>query len=142
MRTTLHSRVALGTMVFAILTESAFLWAAEPVRLTETQMDAVTAGTITVGTYATAIADGYPTNPEYTYTSTYTTVITEPSNIVDIGLGYGQAYACCGSRTYTNVQTTYYAEGDRVSASSINVDTMTTEFSYSYGFTSVITVSY
>ncbi len=44
MRMTLLSPLALGAVVFAALAHPVVLWAAEPVRLTGTQMDAVTAG--------------------------------------------------------------------------------------------------
>lgn len=139
MKTSLLSRLVLGAVVFAALAKSAVLWAAEPVRLTETQMDVVTAGAIVVGVSALATADGSNTN---TYTSTSTTVISSPMNIVDIGLASGTAVACCGSGTYTDVQTTYYAEGDKVIANSININTSTPMLSYSYGITSVIVVNY
>lgn len=142
MKTSLLSRLPLGAVVFAALAESTALWATEPMRLTETQMDAVTAGTVAVGAYAAATANSYSGNYEYTYTSTSTNVISEPSNIVDIGYGSGWAVACCGSSTGTTVQTTYYAEGDRVSGNSTNVDTTIPMLSYSYGFTSAISVNY
>ena len=139
MRTILLSPLALGTAVFVTLGEPAVLWAGEPMRLMETQMDAVTAGTVVVGMGAAAAASGYNT---FTYTSTSTTVISTPTHTstVDIGLGSGTAVACCGSGTDTNVQTAYYAEGDRVSANSIVSNTRTPLFSYSYGLTTVIAV--
>lgn len=139
MKTASLSLLALGAVVFAAPTELAVLWAAEPVRLTETQMDAVAAGTMAVGTGALAIAGGSDT---YTYTSTSTTVISgsTPTNTVDIGLGSGTAVACCGSGTYTTVEAVYYAEGDRVSASSIVTDTQTSQYSFSFGIATVIAV--
>ena len=112
-------------------------WAAEPVRLTGTQMDAVTAGAVAVGVGAWATADG---SSAYTYTSTSTTVFSTPKNNVDIGLGFGKAVACCGSSTDTGVQTTYYAEGDKVIANSNVNDTSTPLFSFSHGVTTVIAV--
>lgn len=139
MRTTLLSPLALGAMFFVALGEPVALWAAEPVRLTETQMDAVTAGTVAVGMGAWATADGYNTYTS-TYTNTFTTVISTPTNTVDIGLGFGTAVACCGTGTDTNVQATYYAEGDRVTAHSLVGDTRTPLFSFSYGITTVIAV--
>ena len=44
MRRTLLSPLALGVVVFAALAQPLVLRAAEPARLTGTQMDAVTAG--------------------------------------------------------------------------------------------------
>ncbi len=137
MRTALLSPLALGAVVFVALTEPVVLWAAEPVRLTEAQMDVVTAGAVVVGMGAWAIADGSST---YTYTSTSTTVISTPRNNVDIGLGFGKAVACCGSNTDTTVQAVYYAEGDRVIANSLVTDTRTPMFSLSHGVTTVIAV--
>ena len=121
MRITLLSSLALGAVVFVALAESA-VWAAEPVTLTGTQMDAVTAGAVAVGVGAWATADG---SSSYTSTSTSTTVFSTPKNTVDIGLGFGKAVACCGSSTDTGVQTTYYAEGDKVIANSTVNDTST-----------------
>jgi hypothetical protein len=140
MRTTLLSLLALNTVVFAALAEPAGLWAAEPERLTESQMDAVTAGAVVVGMSATAIAD-FPTYTTYTSTNTSTTVISAPSNIVEIGLGSGQAVACCGPDTYTAVQSTYYAEGDHVIANSVNVNTTNPIFSKSFGRITVIEIN-
>jgi hypothetical protein len=137
MRTIILSPLALGAVVFAALMEPAVLWAAEPVRLTGAQMDTVTAGTVAVGMAASAIADGPNARA---HTSTSTTVISTPKNIVDIGLGFGKAYACCGSSTDTGVQSAYYAEGDIVIAHSIVKDTHNPQFSASHGVTTVIAI--
>ena len=137
MKTTLLSPLALGVMVFAALMEPAALWAGEPVRLTGTQMDAVTAGAVAVGMGAWAIAEGPNAR---THTSTSTTVIGTPKNVVDIGLGSGKAYACCGSSTDTGVQTVYYGEGDIVIAHSVIKDHQTPVSSFSHGVTTVIAI--
>jgi hypothetical protein len=140
MRTTLLSPLPLGAVVFAALGAPVALGAAEPVRLTGTQMDAVTAGAVAIGMGALAVADGSNT---YTNTSTSTTVISTPIKSkadIDIGLGFGKAYACCGPSTYTSVQTAYSAEGDRVIANSMVIDTRTPQFSFSHGVTTVIAV--
>jgi hypothetical protein len=133
----LLSPLVLGAVVFAALTKPVVLWAAEPVRLTGTQMDAVTAGAVAIGMGALAVADGSNT---YTYTSTSTTVISTPKNNVDIGLGFGKAYACCGSSSDTSVQSAYYAEGDKVTAHGVVINTDTPQFSFSHGVTTVIAV--
>ena len=137
MRTALLSPLALGAVIFAALMEPTVLWAAESVTLTSAQMDTVTAGAVAVGMAASAIAEG-PNARAHTNTST--TVISTPKNIVDIGLGFGKAVACCGSNTGTTVQAVYYAEGDRVIANSLVTDTRTPMFSLSYGLTTVIAV--
>jgi hypothetical protein len=137
MRTTLLSPLALGAVIFAALAEPVVLWAAEPMRLTGTQMDTVTAGAVTVGVSAWATADGSSAG---TYTSTSTTVFSTPKNNVDIGLGFGKAVACCDSSSDTGVQTTYYAEGDKVIVNSTVNDTSTPQFSFSHGVTTVIAV--
>ena len=82
MRMTLLSPLALGAMIFAVLAEPVVLWAAEPVRLTGAQMDAVTAGAVAVGVGASATADGSDAG---TYTSTSTTVFSTPTDNVEIG---------------------------------------------------------
>jgi hypothetical protein len=137
MKTTLLSPLALRAVVFAALMESAVLWAAEPVRLTGAQMDAVTAGTVAVGMGALATAEGPNAR---TYSSTSTNVISTPRNIVNIGLGHAKAYACCGSSSDTNVETAYYAEGDIVIANSIIKDNDNPRFSSSHGVITVIAV--
>ena len=138
MRIILLSPLALGAVVFAALMEPAVLWAAEPVRLTGAQMDTVTAGAVAVGMAASAIADGPNARA---HTSTSTTVISTPKNIVDIGLGFGKAYACCGSSADTGVQTAYYADGDIVIANSIVKDNHNPHFSASHGVIAVISIN-
>jgi hypothetical protein len=100
-------------------------------------MDAVTAGAVAIGMGALAVADSSNT---YTYTSTSTTVISTPTNNVDIGLGFGKAYACCGSSSDTSVQSAYYAEGDKVIAHGVVINTDTPNFSFSHGVTTVIAI--
>jgi len=143
MNKNLLSLLALYTVIFAAFLKPAALWAAEPERLTASQMDTVTAGAVVIGMTAMAIAglSPYPTYTSYTSTTTWTTVINPPTNIVQIGLGFGKAVACCGQGTYTDVQSMYYAEGDRVIANNMNINTTTPVFSSSFGFTTVIVVN-
>ena len=137
MRMTLLSPLALGAVIFTALAQPLVLWAAEPVRLTGTQMDAVTAGAVAIGVGAWATADGSNTS---TYTSTSTTVFSTPKGNVDIGLGFGKAVACCGSSSNTDVQTAYSAEGDKVIAHSNVHDHDTPRFSFSNGHITVIVI--
>ncbi|SFN44305.1 hypothetical protein SAMN05216386_0989 [Nitrosospira briensis] len=137
MKTILLSPLAPCAVVFAVLMKSAVLWAAEPMRLTGMQMDTVTAGTVAVGMGAFATAEGSNT---HTHTSTSTNVIGTPKDIVDIGLGFADAYACCGSGSDTSVETAYYAEGDIVIANSIIKDNDRLWFSSSHGVTTIIAV--
>jgi hypothetical protein len=137
MRKTLLSPLAVGAVVFAALAQPAVSWAAEPVRLTGTQMDAVTAGAVAVGVGAWATAEGSNTGASI---STSTTVFSTPTGTVDIGLGFGKAVACCSLSADTGVQTTYSAEGDKVIANSTVNDTSTPQFSFSNGVTTVIAV--
>jgi hypothetical protein len=137
MRTTLLSPLALGAVVFVALAEPVVLWAAEPVRLTGAQMDAVTAGAVVIGMGALATTD----SPNaLTYTNTSTRVMSTPKNNVEIGLGFGKAYACCGSSSDTSVQSVYYAEGDKVIAHGVVINTNTPNFSFSHGVTTVIAI--
>ena len=137
MRTTLLSPLALGAVVFAALGAPVVLCAAEPVRLTRTQMDAVTAGAVAIGMGALAVADS---TDAYTSTSTSTTVFSTPKGNVEIGQGFGKAYACCGPSADTDVQTAYSAEGDKVIAHSNVHDHDTPRFSFSTGHITVIAV--
>jgi hypothetical protein len=137
MRTTLLSPLALGAVIFAVLAEPVVLWAAEPARLTGAEMDAITAGAVAVIVGALATADS---SSSYASTSTSTTVFSTPKNNVDIGLGFGKAVACCGSGAYTDVNTAYSAEGDKVIANSTINDTSTPMFSFSNGVTTVIAI--
>jgi hypothetical protein len=137
MRKTLLSPLALGAVVFAALAQPVVLLAAEPAKLTGTQMDAVTAGAVAVGVQATATADGSSTS---TYTSTSTTVFSTPKGNVEIGRGFGKAVACCGSSADTNVTTTYSAEGDKVIAHSNIHDHDTPHRSFSTGHITVIAI--
>jgi hypothetical protein len=101
-------------------------------------MDSVTAGTVAVGMAASAIADGPNARA---HTSTSTTVISTPKNVVDIGLGFAKAYACCGSSADSGVQTAYHADGDIVIAHSIIKDNHTPVSSFSIGVTTVIAIN-
>ena len=137
MRRTLLSPLALGVVVFAALAQPLVLRAAEPARLTGTQMDAVTAGAVAVAVGASATAEGSNTS---TYTSTLTTVFSTPNGNVEIGRGFGKAVACCGSSSDTDVQTAYSADGDKVIAHSNVHDRDTPQFSFSSGHITVIVI--
>lgn len=136
MRKALLSPLARAA-VFSALAAPGALSAAEPVRLTGTQMDAITAGTVAVGVGAWATTDG---SNGYASTSTSTRVFSTPNNIVQIGKGFGKAVACCGSSGDTGVQTTYYAEGDKVIAHSNVKDIDNPRFSFSHGVITVIAI--
>jgi hypothetical protein len=137
MRITLLSPLALGAVVFAALAQPVVLCAAEPARLTGTQMDAITAGSVAVGVAAFATAEGSNTGA---YSSTSTTVFSTPKNNVEIGRGVGKAVACCGWSADTDVKTAYSAEGDKVIAHSNVHDHHTPRFSFSHGHITVIAV--
>lgn len=128
---------AFAAITSAAQAEPTILRTAEPLRLTETQMDVVTAGTTAVTTGASATAEGSNT---HTYTSTSTTVIGTPLNIVTAGFGSAKAYACCGSSTDTDVQTGYYSDADIVIANSIVNDASNPVSSSSNGAIRVIAV--
>ena len=137
MKTTLLLRLVLSAVIFTALEKPIILSAAGPVRLAETQMDAVTAGTVAVGVGAWATADS---SNGYTSTSTSTFTYSTPRSNVEIGLGFGNARACCGSSADTDVQTAYYAEGDRVVAHSSENNINNPVFSQSHGVISVIAI--
>ena len=136
MRKTLLSPLAFGAVVFAALAQPVVLLAAEPARLTGTQMDAVTAGAVAVGVEASATADG---STGYVSTTTSTTVHSTPNGNVEIGKGFGKAVAF-GSGADTDVKTTYSAEGDKVIAHSNIHDHDTPQRSFSTGHITVIAI--
>ncbi len=111
---------------------------AEPQSLTDSQMDAVTAGEVLIGVFAVAAAGG---DQAYTNTQTSTLIISSPDNVVDIGLGKGQATACCGSDINTAVSTTADASGDKVIQTSLTIDTAGPGYSQSLGFINVIAIT-
>lgn len=131
------SAFAFSAMTSVAQAEPTAMKQSEPMRLAAQQMDAVSAGTVAVGVFSSATADG---SNAYASSSTSTTVFSTPTGTVEIGLGFGGAVACCGSDTYTDVQTSYYAEGDKVIAHSTVNDTSTPRFSFSNGVTTVIAV--
>ncbi len=137
MRMTLLSPLALGVVVFAALAQPVVLLAAEPARLTHTQMDAVSAGAVAVGVGASATTEGSNTGA---YTNTSTTVFSTPNGNVEIGRGFGKAVACCGWSSDTDVQTAYSAEGDKVIAHSNVHDHDTPQRSFSTGHITVIAI--
>lgn len=107
-------------------------------RLTNRQLDAVSAGDVAVTATAAATAGGIPT---YTVTQTSASVTTSPFyGTTQIGRAWGMAYACCGPYTDTEVKTGSYADGAMVVGTSFNTKTsnqyssMSTgsEFIYSY----------
>jgi hypothetical protein len=107
----LSSLALLSALTSMASAEPAKSMASSPMVLTESQMDSVTAGTVIVSVQATAIALG---EPAITQTLTDTKVWGSRNGRIEIGTGYGQAYACCGPNTYANVTTSAYADGRTV----------------------------
>lgn len=106
-------------------------------RLTNRQLDAVSAGDIAVTATAVATAGGIPT---YTLAHTSASVTRSPYGTVEMGRAWGMAYACCGPYTDTEVSTDAYADGTFVLGTSVNTGTSNqysstsigSEFIYSY----------
>jgi hypothetical protein len=71
-----ENALALGVVAFTALGEPVVLSAAEPVRLTGTQMDAITAGAVAVGVGAWATCRRL--HNTYTYASTSTGGFSTP----------------------------------------------------------------
>lgn len=113
----------------------------EPLQLTDEQMDAITSGSLIIGVTATALALGEPT---VTNTKTATTVRSIPlpsGGLIEIGLGRGQAYACCGPDTFANVTSTYLADGNIVIARQSNTSVKTPVFSSAQGTIRVVSIT-
>jgi hypothetical protein len=77
-----------------------------PLELTESQMDAVSAGAVYVSTLAKASALGLG-GLAYTNTETH----TKSSPVVEMGFGQAKAIACCGPNAMANVLLTGAADG-------------------------------
>ncbi len=99
-------------------------------RLTNWQLDAVSAGDIGVTATALATAGGIPT---YTLAQTSATVTSSPYGTVEVGRAWGMAYACCGPYTDTEVWTDAYADGAFVLGTSVNTETSNQYSSTSFG---------
>jgi hypothetical protein len=137
--TAIRSRfAAVGMMALAICPTWAYADAPGPIELSTAQMDGVTAGAMVVSVDAAALALG---NPSLTDTNTFTKVWTSPNGRVEIGLGYGQAYACCGSNTVAQVSTSADADGKLVITRSGNVQIKTPVDVLARGFISIISVN-
>jgi hypothetical protein len=80
----------------------------EPLRLTESEMDAVTAGATGVAVESVAVTSGAN---GYTYTRATTNAFSIPGNIGKIASGIGLAVACCGLKNEARVSTDAFAEG-------------------------------
>jgi hypothetical protein len=132
MKKTLLSPLALGAVVFAALAQPVIVSAAEPVRLTGTQMDAVTAGSTGVGVEASATGD--------TSASTSVSTVARANNVVEIGIGHGKAVAS-GSDADTSVQTTYSSDANKVIHHSSVHDVNNRHFSASNGVVVVVGIN-
>lgn len=78
----------------------------EPIRLTESQMDSVTAGRLDLSVTALATALG-----PNSIADTDTNVTVFKRGRVEIGFGIGKAFACCGPDSETAVLTEGSADG-------------------------------
>lgn len=132
MKKALLSPLALGAAVFAVLAQPVIVSAAEPVRLTGTQMDTVTAGTTGVG------VDAWATGTTSAATSTSTSV--KSNNVVEVGVGHGKATGS-GSGADSNVSTGYYSDAGKVVANSTNHDVHNPHFSFSHGNVVVVGIN-
>ena len=93
---------------------------AEPQVLTGTQLDGVTAGGVLVDVSTLAVALGDHASG---ITDTRTTVVGTEWLAAGLGLGMGQAFACCGPDSQVIVGSAAAGAGDRVHGG-------TTEFGY------------
>ncbi len=107
-----------------------------PMRLSNTQMDSVTAGTITITAVANASASG---NTTLTQAST-NTVVRQFGN-VEIGYGVASASACCSADATANAFTSGSADGQRVIIRQINRNYSTAGSQYAYSSIIVISIN-
>ena len=132
------SFLTVGAMVGVVLADPVITNSPRPARLTEAQMDAVTAGEVLVSVDALAVARGPHTN---TRADTQTTALA--GRLVDVGIGVGTAIACCGALSATDVSTSASAEGGQtVISSERNHGSDTPLYSYKAGTAVIVSVKH
>jgi hypothetical protein len=95
-------------MTTTALAEPAAMSISEPVRLTESQMDTLTAGTVAVSVAAIATAEGDST---YTSTITTTNALSLGKGVVEKAEGKAEAFAYGTESADTAVWTYGYGDG-------------------------------
>ena len=100
-----------------------------PVRLTESQMDAVTAGRVSVSVTALANVSGPAPN-----TLADTQTLTISNGLVEVGVGVGTAFACCSPSADTDVVTGEASDGRALIAKEHSNRRDTELFSYESAF--------
>lgn len=105
----LYLWLIIGTTASSVVYAEPVANPSGPLRLTQSQMDKVTAGGILVEVSAEAIALG---DLAETLTDTETRVVSGKS--VERGKGSALAFACCGPLTDTSVSFEAFADGDIV----------------------------
>ncbi len=108
----------------------------KPIILTEIQMDAVTAGRLSLSVTALASVLGPRTVAD---TDTHTSVFKRGD--VEIGYGVGKAFACCGADSATAVLTEGSADGRIVFTRKSGFVYDTPQSSYSEGTISVLSTN-
>lgn len=102
----------LATASYVAHAESGTANMSGPLRLTDTEMDGVTAGAVAVRVDASASAIS-SAQSTYAETNTRTRVVSLPT--VEIGFGIGQAYASGGEVNSADVSVSGYGDGGHVS---------------------------
>jgi hypothetical protein len=101
----------LATASYVAHAESGTANMSGPLRLTDTELDGVTAGAVAVDVDASAVAISN-TQSTYTETNSRTHVVSLPT--VEIGFGTGQAYASGGEVNSADVSVSGYGDGGHV----------------------------
>lgn len=117
-KTLIHSAI-LGICLTPLATH------AEPLRLSDSQLDSATAGTLLLTVDAQALAIG-PSG--FTLTDSRSRAVRR--SVFDVGYGAGSALACCGPLTAAEVSTNVSADGATVLVKRRRIEMDTTQYTY------------
>lgn len=133
---TKYAAIFFGTVFIS----AASLTSAEPVRLSSSEMDSVTAGAISVTAIANASAVGINTIAQ---TSANTNVRSFVKNGVTVEIGYGvaSAYACCSANTAATASTSATSDGKIVFLKQINSNNTTPDSTAAFSSIYIVSIS-
>lgn len=134
--TTKYASIFFGTVLMGVVSFTS----AEPIRLSNMEMDSVTAGAISVTAIANASAIGTNTIAQ---TSTNTNVLSFVKNGVTVEIGYGvaAAYACCSANTAATASTSATSDGKIVVLKQINSNNTTPDSTAAFSSIYIVSIS-
>ncbi|MEE9354454.1 MAG: hypothetical protein V3U75_02590 [Methylococcaceae bacterium] len=113
---------------------------AEPMILSNAQMDTVTAGALNVIATANAFSLGQPAITQ-TYTGTQAIRYSKDGWTLEVGFGVASAAACCGAPSVVNANTFAAANGNYVRINQNAQATSSPYVKYSTSATSIVSIT-